>query len=419
MKNRIKCLSLILSAVLLLLCAVPAVSADEKTEPIDSGFANVVDYGADSQDGRDDTAAFEAALATGKSLYVPVGKYHISKTLEIRDRIIRGSDPGGTVIYGTMADKTDPIILLEGVSSIYDLQISYPTKNECEGAKAGEKVGVQLGSAEMGLMPGAVLHSLVITQVGTAIYNPKDAACNGIRIENIDISPFYRGVDMQGENRTNNSYSNIYPNNHNVEKAVVIDCGFALEGSSYGETFHQINVEHNSYEFAALSIKNAKNFNFSALHFEGTNLTNDDCGTIYCENSSGYFGGVVQFFPYINHYGNSFVRFGDSDGTNKIVFDVIHHRGLNGPDPGQHADWCKDLLEVRGLDRGLIMGGPEALDYVQFRRAKGAKGEYEVSINYYSYHTIIGGDGDRYCDFVKQGDKLTFTIKHEPKEVER
>ena len=419
MKNIIKYLTLTLSAVLLLLCAVPTVIADETAKSLDSGYANVADFGAEGVDSKDDTEAFEAALATGKSLYIPAGNYYVSKTIKLTNRIVKGAGPNSTTIFGTITDKTAPIIIMEGVSSLCDLKVSFKDIKDCETANEGEKVGIQLGSKEKGLMPGSVLHSLVIAQVGTAIYNPKYAACDGIRIENVDISPFYRGVDMQGENRKSNSYSNIYPNNHNVEKAIEIDCGFALEGSSYGETLHQINVEHNAYSFAALSLKNAKNFNFSSLHFEGTNLTKADSGTIYCENSSGYFGGVVQYFPYINHFGNSFLRLGDSDGKNVIVFDIIHQRGLNGPDPGQHIDWCNDLLEVRGLDRGLVKGGPEAADYVQFRRAKDAKGEYEITLNYYSYHTIIGGDGHRYRDFVKKGDNLTFNITHEPKEVLR
>ncbi len=418
MAKYVKLLSVAIAAVLLLLCGMPYIAADEQPDKVDSGFAVVTDFGANGTDGNDDYAAFEAALATGKNLYVPAGNYYVSKTIRITDRIMRGSDPGGTAIFGKMESKTDPIILVEGTSSLYDMRIEYPTKAECEGAKMGEKVGVQLGSKEKGLQPGSIIRSLFLYNVGTALYNPKDAACNGVTIENMQIYPLFRGVDMQGENRMGNSYTNFYPNYHDTEKAIVIDSGINLEGSSFGETLHQINVEHNSYETACLVLKNAKNVNISALHLEGVNLTNDNRGYIYCENTSGYIGGVTMFFNYINHYKNSFVLFGDSDGENHLYFDVIHHRGLNGPDPGQHADWCTELLEVRGLDRGLVKGGDTAQDYVHFRRAPGAKGNYTVSVDYYSYYTIIGGDAHRYRDFVtKDENNLTCIIKHEPKEV--
>ena len=411
-----KYLSLFLALLLVALCAVSFISASEETESFDKGYVVVTDFGAFGQDKDVDTEAFVKALATGKNIYVPEGNYYVSKTVKLSDRILRGCEPGSSRIYGTMTDKTAPIVLMEGISSLYDIMIDYSDSKSCIDANAGEKVGVQLGSAEKGLMPGSVLRSVRFHNIGTGIYNPANAECNGVLIENIEIYQYYRGIDMHGENRVGNSYSNVYINYHNTEKAIVVDCGFALEGSSYGETIHQLNVEHNTYKTASAILKNAKNFNISVMHFEGVNLLNDDSGWLYCENSSGYIGTLTNYFTYMNSRKNSMIRLGDSDGTNKIVIGTLHNRGLNAPDTNSHTDWVAEIAE-RGLEKGMITGGVYAKDFVLFRRAKGAKGEYEITLDFYSYYYYKKGETPYYLNYMDKNDNIKFTIKHKPEEA--
>lgn len=419
MKKYTKYLALILSAVLLILCLMPSISADEETDAIDEGYVNVADFGADGSDKNDDYAAFEAALATGKNVYVPKGSYYVSKTIRVTDRILRGSEPGKTNIYGIMEDKKAPIVLAEGVSSVYDMKLTY-TKKQCEGAVGGERVAIQLGSAEKGLESGSVIKSLYLQYAGTGVYNPKDAGCNGVLMENLQIYQTYRGVDMQGENRTSNSYSNLYINYHITAEAVVVDSGFTLEGSSYGETIHQLNVEHNTYETACVVLKNAKNINISVMHLEGVNLENDDSGWIYCENTSGYIGALTNYFTYIDTYKNSMIRFGDSDGKDKLVIGVLHNRGLNSPDNNSHTDWIAEIAE-RGVAKGMSVGGDTAADFRLFRRVDGAKGDYEVSLEYYTYLSYVSGteEAKYFLNYHEPDENLSFSIKHEPKEAIR
>lgn len=46
-------------------------------------FVSVKDYGAVGDDSTDDTAAFTAAMATGKNVYVPVGTYRVTTTISV------------------------------------------------------------------------------------------------------------------------------------------------------------------------------------------------------------------------------------------------------------------------------------------------------------------------------------------------
>ena len=104
LKNLISVKSLVILVALTLLCCFMLpyyISADDVTNE-DKGFVNIEDFGATKDDSTDDTAAFEAAIATGKGIYVPVGRFVVSKPIVIEDRIIRGVSSGASMIEGTM-----------------------------------------------------------------------------------------------------------------------------------------------------------------------------------------------------------------------------------------------------------------------------------------------------------------------------
>ncbi len=405
-----------LISVMLLLCISSVAVAEKNVDSIDEGYVNVVDFGAIGTDEEDDTDAFEAAIATGKNIYVPKGKFYISRTLKITDRILRGSEAARTVIWGDLSNKTEPIFLVEGVSSISDIRAGYLTNEECVDSKQGEKVVIQLGSADRGVEIGTILENLYLVYCGTAIYNPADAKCNGAIIENLHILQRYRGIDMQGTNRIGNQYSNLYMGFTDVEKSHEVNCGLALEGSSFGETVHQLNVEHNDYTIACAVLKNCKNFNISTIHFEGIHLANDYTGWLYAENSTGYIGAYTTYYSYISELDNSMILMGEGDGTNKIYIGEIHNVGLNQPDTSTHLDWHAELTE-KGYTKSMSNGGPATKDFRLFRRNQGSKGEYEVIVDYYSYYSFADNDPPYYLNFVEKDDDLKFTIKHEAKEA--
>jgi Pectate lyase superfamily protein len=91
-------------------------------------WANVVAFGAIPNDGRDDTAAIQAAIDSGKpTVYLPVGTYNLTKTILIRKRLQRliGTEatvevpktvnPGFKVI-----DGSNPVVVFERIGSGYN-----------------------------------------------------------------------------------------------------------------------------------------------------------------------------------------------------------------------------------------------------------------------------------------------------------
>jgi Pectate lyase superfamily protein len=97
-------------------------------DPSQTAWANVKSYGAKPNDSRDDTAAIQAAIDSGKTtVYFPVGNYQIAKTILIRNNVRRliGTEatvevpktvsPGFKVIAGK-----HPIVVFERIASGYN-----------------------------------------------------------------------------------------------------------------------------------------------------------------------------------------------------------------------------------------------------------------------------------------------------------
>lgn len=77
------------------------------------GFANVKDFGAKGDGSTDDTNAFKQAVATGKTVYIPSGKYKITSSIAVEaNQTIFGGGPvdnWGTEMFGV--DSVRAIII--------------------------------------------------------------------------------------------------------------------------------------------------------------------------------------------------------------------------------------------------------------------------------------------------------------------
>lgn len=68
---------------------------------INGAFANVLDYGADATGSTDSSAAFAAAAATGKTIYVPVGTYKTQFTLQTGQMVVGEGSKNKSVLVPT------------------------------------------------------------------------------------------------------------------------------------------------------------------------------------------------------------------------------------------------------------------------------------------------------------------------------
>ncbi len=377
----------ILICVSMLLCAlVPLTSSADDVMGVDDGFVSIEDFGATPNDKKDDYQAFKSALATGKGIYIPAGRYVVSDTVVIEDKSVIGVSSGVSYIQGDFADKAKPIMLIKGKSNVSEVSFIYNTSAIMADEKQGERVGIQIGDDKRGLEAGSVLSNLFFDFVGTAIYCPKNSSCNGVLFDTLEVQHFsYRGVDMQCENRYGNTYSNIYINDQNYFK--LVNAGFALEGSEYGPVLNQINIEH-SVALYGLVLRNVKNFNIGAIHFEAWTISQNDMGFVFAENSSGYFGNLTHILNFIRCYNTSVIRMGDSQTGDIIRVGNINLRGVNQPHDTLVAG-REDLMAELGALTNRGLKTPQAKSFVVFERADKANGNYEIlyeNYGFYSYH---------------------------------
>lgn len=96
--------------------------------PAGDSWANIVPFGAIPNDGRDDSAAIQAAIDSGQTtVYLPVGAYHLTKTILLRNNVRRiigteasvevpnSVNPGFKVVEGK-----SPVVVFERIASGYN-----------------------------------------------------------------------------------------------------------------------------------------------------------------------------------------------------------------------------------------------------------------------------------------------------------
>lgn len=397
-----KIFTVVLCVALLVSLLLPlSTFANDSNSGIDDGFVNIEDFGATRDDNTDDYAAIEAALATGKNIYIPQGRFTVSKPIVIEDKIVRGSGSGVAILSGRSENVNDPIMIAKGVSTVTDIYFRYPDDFITSEEKQGERVALQIGDASRGLEEGSVLRNLFFDMVATAIYCPKDSSCNGVLFETMEVETYcFRGVDMQCENRVGNTYSNFYINDQAYFN--LVNAGFVLEGSEYGPVINQLNVEHGALKNGIIW-RNVKGVNVGAIHFEGIAISQDNMGMLYCENTSGYIANLTSILCFIRNYNTSLVRFGDSNTRDELIIGNINLRGVNQPDANMfnnREDW---LEELGGLsNRGLTT--PQAKSFVVFERDVESTGEYVVNLKNYGYYTYHEEEIDFWASLPTRGN---------------
>lgn len=163
-----------------------------------AGYATVLDYGAKPDDNTDDTAAFEAAIKKNIAVYVPAGRYIVSRPLPFNDQNFFGDGEAATVIVSLINDATKPIVYLGGSSTLSDMTLEYSQELICGQEKKGERVAVMCGAA-VGFGPGGGIRDASFRNVGTAVCSDASdgygtSNCN---FERINLDGFtYCGFDF-------------------------------------------------------------------------------------------------------------------------------------------------------------------------------------------------------------------------------
>lgn len=184
-------------------------------------IVNVKDFGAVGDDATDDTASFEAALThitslggtfEGATLYVPKGRYRLSRSLHFhRPTLVQGD--GG-----------------------------YHFQNQCSMLKFAEGVAglvfhfleedATTGRADGSVVRDLMLHGSHTRNVGSTVQTYNPAACGVIMfapfvaLENVTVAQFAGdGVRIATELATSGLVANTQPNLWAINRASIARCG--------------------------------------------------------------------------------------------------------------------------------------------------------------------------------------------------
>lgn len=371
---------------------------------------NVLDYGAKPDEwGVDDTDAFLAAIATGKSVYVPAGYYFVSQGLKLRNQNLYGDGMYQTFIISTTDNLYMPVLSLGRTASVEDLTIGFKTEIITGEEQWIQRIGIITGddyeSGSWCLQRGSQINRVGIADVGTGICscdlkNREGFTSFSVSYTNLEIRDFsYRGIDFTSETRTGNVFSNIYMNSK-----YTVDCLFNMEGEESETSITQLNLEHTKVKRAAMSLVGCRALAISTLHIEGILLSAEDSAYIYLANTSGSMEAVSVYYSAVDANYCSLIKIGDAvydinaewqtdppAVLSKLRIGTLHLKGLHDPNEGIH-----------GTDRPF-KGLNDLVGFKFIKRVANAKGNYKVTIDNYVYFSFQS-DWAKYTEFARESN---------------
>jgi hypothetical protein len=235
-----------------------------------------VAYGAVGDGSTDDTAAFQAALNTGKTVYIPPGSYNISSTLyfSISGTRLIGQNPNGALYTGCVLlySGTGPVIQYTGVGvstlnycSLEKLEIYYPTASgtiidmrswtysriiDCIifGQNVSGCIGIEMSAVTYGVTQctNNIISGNIIANGGKGI--TMDLGCNANTVNDNAIQIGYSGGHAIYLNCAvfGQIHSNKFINNQ-IEYAGNVSNGITLNANAYdtvliGNRFEALNT---------------------------------------------------------------------------------------------------------------------------------------------------------------------------------
>lgn len=380
MKNFKKILVFLLVAVVLTV-SVSAYTV-YKTVGYNPGNYNVCAFGAIPNDGEDDTAAFIAMGIKEKAIYVPVGEFEVSETIELLDSSLIGCGAEKSVIICKNKSDRDPIIEAGGRCVIRDVTIKYDDSCIKGNELAGERVGIYTGQMKKTLKRGTSITNVNIVNVGTGIYSPKQevvkfeatAASFSVTYESVSVTDFvYRGFDMADETRTGNIYRNIYISTNGKEA----NAGFFLQELETECEITNLTVENSKLK-SPVKFEECEALSATNINIIDTELTKDNTGFVYFNMTNAIIGSLNIYNSTPKGKYQSFIRLGDNM-YRAYAYDCMGNVRIGdfniiAPDTDVQPDTEQYLVARKS---GYVNGFNVTIDRYHFDVPEALKTQYE------------------------------------------
>lgn len=273
---------------------------------------SVKDYGATGDNSTDDTAAIQAALDTGRAVFIPIGDYKVSSTLYLtaKGQSVYGESRTESIIKRT--DHLGPVLELKYARITVDnftvKHTSLPDKATIETARGISNVGQGaliyfpetsgVANAGKGFM---TIRNMVLLNGYTAIENDWAATESGVfsaAFENIysrQITGSFVLLNPGGSGNSGCIWNNCYFANSRGDGILMNRAFDYREGSN--SSFNQLNIEACNVEANEIMyLQNIDGCVFDSIHFEDVTLAPNSASSGACitmsTSTSATFNGV-------------------------------------------------------------------------------------------------------------------------------
>ncbi len=186
------------------------------TAKFNSGYNNILYFGAMANDEIDDTPAIKKAREWKKTtLYIPEGEYIIKETLDISNMNIVGDGSDKTVIVADFEDKSKPIVKAGRTVSLSGLTLKYKDGLVTGEETEKERIGIYC-SGTLSLQRGSRFTDVTIENVGTGlasgfgIFETDEDVIFSVTFDGVTVKDFsFRGFDWRSDTRTGNYFKSV------------------------------------------------------------------------------------------------------------------------------------------------------------------------------------------------------------------
>lgn len=250
--------------------------------------ASVLDFGATGDGSTDDTAAIQAALNTGKSVYIPIGDYKVSATIYLtaKGQRLYGESRVDSKIIRT--NTTSPVLEMKypriTIDNFTVKHSSLPDKSAIETARASSNVGqgALLYWPETDGVTGAgkgwhTIRNMVLQNGYTGIENDWSATESGVfsaAFENIycrQINGSFVLLNPGGSANSGCIWNNCYFANARGDGILMNRAFDYREGAN--SSFNQLNIEAcNVVANEVMYMQNIRGAVFDSIHIEDVTI---------------------------------------------------------------------------------------------------------------------------------------------------
>jgi len=361
-------------------------------EGLHGGYANVVDFGARPNSFLDDTQAFEAAISTSKSVFVPEGIYHVSETLVLNNQNLVGTGMLASQIVNTSPDKKKPILQLGRTCSVSDLLIKFKNDLITGKEKEGERVGILTHTDLWGLQRGSSIRNIRIDCVGTGVYSGYEPVFS-VEFNTIEIIDYsFRGLDFVATRLNGSVFDNLYLISEHFE----VDCCLHMKNEfTMGKVVLALTKCH-----TAVSVSDITAYSIEALTLEKMTLLDDGGAFIKIDNSAGVIHSLSIAYVPVDVYRMKFIEIGGG------LYDLHEDWSVNKPNVNKFLEIgilsCEAINDPSHDKFQPRQGYFDCIDKPRFfYRDKDAEGEYYVTVKhyaYFSYQSDLEYYDEMYCE---------------------